>query len=122
MNTATLAEHALMKEVIMPFLKEHWYDIDQPEYGTSWIDGRLTRDELMRAYHSALNEERPADAWVIGEILKRYETICQSHEDGYWWKEEPVLGISEQDISVYEQLASMPREANSPKPRPRRWL
>ena len=123
MNNSIRAEYTLVNEVIMPFLKEHWDVIDQPERGTNKKDGRLTQDELERSYHLALAEERPVDAWVIGEILERYVSICQSYEDGYWWKEEPMLGISEEDISVYEQkLDALSHGVTSVKLRPKHWM
>lgn len=97
-------EHEFVKSVIMPFLREHWDFIDKPEPAISKGDGRLTRDELTEAYERSLLDHRSVDSFILSELLMRYEPICRAYEDGYWFKDETVLGISEEDISVYEQI------------------
>ena len=122
MTNANCNEHLLVEEVIMPFLRKHWDDIDQPEIGSHFRDGRLTSEELSRAYQKALEDERSVDAWILGEILKRYENICLSYEDCYWWGEETLLGISEEDVSVYEQLAKRKFCKSNEALAPKHWI
>ncbi len=114
-------EHLFVTSTIMPFLREHWELIDRPEQNNSECDGRLTKDELISSYEQALQEKRLVDAFILNELLIRYEPICRAHNDGYWFKDETVLGISEDDISVYEQMVN-PEFRRSELLRPKPWF
>jgi len=122
MTFAICSEQSLFDDALMPFLKQHWNEIDQIDNESKRKDGRLTHDELSQAYKAALKEHRPVDAWILNEILRRYDKICLSYEDAYWWKEESILGISEEDVSVYRQLVANKDESKRTKPTPKPWL
>ncbi|MBA3995266.1 MAG: hypothetical protein C0469_17240 [Cyanobacteria bacterium DS2.3.42] len=120
--TVLYDEHCLVKDVFMPFLKEHWDNIDRPEPTSDYRDGRLTRDELMLSHEEATREGRVLDAFILNELIVRYEPICRSHNDGYWSGDEMVLGISEEDVSVYEQMVSADYRKRTGIPTPKSWL
>ncbi len=123
MQNTYCSEHTMIKDVIMPYLREHWDEIDKPIFHKARKDGRLDRDELSCAYQRALSEKRPVDAYILNQLLIRYDKICCAYADGYYQKEEAVLGISEEDISVYEQLVSPAFNKNSGAvPIPRDWF
>ncbi len=109
-------EHEFVTDTIMPFLREHWDMLDQLR------DGRLTEDELLFSYKQALKEKRPVDAFILNELLMRYEPICRAYEDGYWFRDETILGISEEDISVYEQMVDPNFRSRDGRPRPKHWF
>ncbi len=117
------SEHTMVTDVIMPFLRDHWDEIDTPVINKSIKDGRLDKEELTFAYQLALREKRPVDAYILNQVLIRYDKICCAYEDGYYEKEEALLGISEADISVYEQLVSPEfNMSNGAVPMPKDWF
>ncbi len=122
MMSTYCSEHTMIADVIMPFLSEHWDEIDMPEINASVKDGRLDREELAYAYQLALAEKRSVDAYILDQILIRYDKICFAYEDGYYAQEEALLGISEADISVYEQLVSPEFESSDTVPKPKYWI
>lgn len=122
MNNEAELEFALVKQAIMPFLKEKWFDIDQPESGSGMKDGRLTMDELISAYETAKLSGKVVDAYILKQIIGRYDKICRAYDDGYWSVDETKLGISEEDISVYAQLVDPAKPLWATKPKPFRWL
>jgi hypothetical protein len=122
MMTTLHDEFRFMTKVVMPFLREHWDSIDRPERHINRADGRLTRDELMLSYQDALSSGRKIDAFILNELLLRYEPICRAYADGYWFKEETALGISEQDISVYAQLSDPAYRKRDGLPSPKPWF
>lgn len=122
MSLANTSEQTLFDDVLIPFLREKWHDIDQIDTDSKRKDGRLTHDELTDAYKTALKEKRSIDAWILNEILKRYDKLCLSYDDGYWWRDESILGISEEDVSVYRQLTAIKSKRMKSKPTPKPWL
>lgn len=88
-------EHCFVKDFVMPFLREHWDYIDRPEPTSDCRDGRRTRDELMLSREEATSEGRVLDAFILHEVIMRYEPICRSHSDGYWFKDNTLLGMLE---------------------------
>lgn len=115
-------EHEFVTSTIIPFLRGHWDSIDRPEKVSGRRDGRLTRDELELAYIEAIDQNRTTDAFILNEIIMRYEPICRSYSDGYWLGEETVLGMSEADVSVYEQTVDPKFRTRSGSPRTRFWF
>lgn len=114
-------EHEFVTVAIMPFLRERWHLIDRPEELSGQRDGRLTLDELHLAHNEAMREQRTSDAFILSEIILRYWPLCRSYSDGYWVGEETTLGISEEDVSIYEQKVN-PSVGTRTAPRPRRWI
>lgn len=115
-------EHCFVKDVLMPFLREHWDSIDRLEPTSACRDGRLTRDELRLFHEDATHSGRMLDAFILNELIMRYEPICRSYSDGYWSGDEAVLGISEEDISVYEQMVSADYRKRTGIPTPKPWF
>ena len=125
MNTS---EYELMTRVIVPYLEKNWSSIDRVptiERG----NGRLTKEKLFIKYMEKLGSGKVDEALVLESIIERYDSICQAYEDAYIPEEEGLLGISEEDVSVYlQQLSTIPRQEGEPsecsdqKPKPRHWL
>ncbi len=120
-NNAEL-EFSVVKQAIIPFLRENWLEIDLPEQESGFPDGRLTMDELVFAYEKAKANGKIVDAYVLKQRIARYPQICRAHDDGYWVVDEEKLGISEEDISVYAQLLDPSKPSWATKPKPFRWL
>lgn len=115
-------EHLFVKDVVMPFLREHWHNIDRAELDGDLRDGRLSMDELIQSHEEAVAERRFYDAFVLNELIIRYAPICRSHtEEGYWSTDEVELGISREDVSVYEQIVSPDYRRRNGAPLPRPW-
>lgn len=122
MSIDTGLEFAIVRQTIMPFLKEKWLEIDQSKDGSGMGDGRLTMDELIAAYEHAKSNGRVVDASILKQIISRYDRICCAYDDGYWSVDESILGISEEDISVYAQMVDPSKPVWAAKPKPFRWL
>ncbi|MBK9145489.1 MAG: hypothetical protein IPM23_23705 [Candidatus Melainabacteria bacterium] len=115
-------EHLFVKDVVMPFLRDHWHIIDRAELDGDLRDGRLSMDELIQSHEEAVAERRFYDAFVLNELIIRYAPICRSHaEEGYWSTDEVELGISREDVSVYEQIVSPDYRRRNGAPLPRPW-
>ncbi|MBY0547066.1 MAG: hypothetical protein K2W95_07220 [Candidatus Obscuribacterales bacterium] len=112
-------ESDFMKEVIVPFLADKWNEIDLPDPSTGWRDGRITLEELLRARESAMQRNNQADVFIFDALLVRYERLCQAFSDGYRLQDEPVMGISRQDVMNYT-IKSSPNFSRPKNSRPRR--
>lgn len=115
-------EHEFMTSTVMPFLREQWGTIDKPEKLSGRRDGRLTLDELHSAHDVAVEEKRSTDAFILNEIIMRYSPLCRAYSDGYWSGDETVLGVSEEDVSVYLQKVDPSFRRRDGIPQPRRWM
>lgn len=120
--TILIDEYEFMASTVMPFLREQWDVIDRPETLSGHRDGRLTLDELYFAHNAALKEKRGTDAFILSEIIMRYSPLCRSYSDGYWGGDETVLGISEEDVSVYLQKVDPSFRRREGIPLPYRWI
>lgn len=116
------SELAWVNDELMPFLRENWDDIDQLEPGWGECDRRLHRAELFVAYGRAIEFRDEGRAKTLLEIIARYDLICQAYEDGYWYGEEAELGISENDVSVYQKLVDPDYPVADGKPKPEYWF
>lgn len=112
-------EFNFMKEVIVPFLADKWDEIDLPDPCTGWRDGRITLEELLRAREVAMQRNSQADVFILDALLVRYEILCQAFSDGYRLQDEPLMGISRQDIMNYT-IKSSPDFSRPKNHRPRR--
>lgn len=121
MNQASISEYKWVTEEMMPFLRKNWDSIDRVDPETGFCDGRLQRSELFVAYGDAIQSRDESQAKTLFDIITRYETICQSYEDGYWYGEEAELGISENDVSMYQQMVDPNSTGDKSKLKPRYW-
>ncbi|MDQ5964639.1 MAG: hypothetical protein QG625_793 [Cyanobacteriota bacterium erpe_2018_sw_39hr_WHONDRS-SW48-000098_B_bin.30] len=115
-------EFKLFTEVIMPFLREHWHEIDLSGGASGESDGHLTRAELeaARVRLIARGDEHGAD--ILADLLMRYEAICAAFVDGGGSQDETALGISRHDISVYAQLWDPDYRKRDGQPVPFEWM
>ena len=114
-------EYEFISGTVVPSLRRKWSVIDRPEELSGRRDGRLTLDELHLAHDTAVADEHTNDAFILNEIIMRYSPLCRSHSDGYWSGDETMLGISEEDISIYEQKHAPDYRKRTGLPRPRHW-
>lgn len=115
-----VSEYDMVSKVIVPYLEENWNTIDCVET-VDKASGRLTREKLFIRYLKVLNDGNIFEALVLEAIIERYDSICLAYEDAYIPEEEAILGISEEDISVYMQKLEDKRSATA-ELRPKRWL
>lgn len=114
----TISEHKIMSEIVIPYLEENWDLIDNVECEEKG-NGRLTKDKLFFKYLEVLTSGKIQEAIVLEMIIERYPEICSAHEDAYIPEEEEIVGITEEDISVYTQKVE---NRTSAEIKPYRWL
>lgn len=114
----SISEFQIMSEVIIPYLEENWDLIDNVECAEKG-NGRLTKDKLFFRYLEMMTTGKIQEAIVLELIIERYTDICSAHEDAYIPEEEEIIGITEEDISVYTQKVD---NRHSAEIRPYRWL
>jgi len=117
-----LDEHQFLTEVIMPFLRKNWDEIDRAEAGDSEGDGRLTEEELASARDRAIARGDFESANVLAELAFRYDAICQACTDSTAEKNESAGGISQADISVYAQTWDPDYRKREGQPVPEKWM
>ncbi|MBX9666029.1 MAG: hypothetical protein K2X93_00365 [Candidatus Obscuribacterales bacterium] len=106
-----------IRDVIIPYLQNHWDEIDSVQLPKS-PDGRLVREKIFLKYLEALTSGRIEEALTLEAIFERFDEICACYEDAYVQTEESIVGMSEEDVSVYiQKLAGV----EPPKRRPRPW-
>ena len=115
-------EFSLFTQVIMPFLKERWDEIDVDDGAVSHRDGRLTKVELEAAQERfrVAGDEKAVE--IIGELIFRYDAICAAFEDSSGEADESTAGISREDISVYAKLWDPEYRRREGKPNPDNWM
>jgi len=107
--------NATKDEEIIHYLKTNWDAIDSVKLPLS-PDGRLPKEKIFLKYLEALSNGLLADALLLEAIFERYDEICHSYEDAYYSSEETLLGISEEDVSVYQQkLAGVAEHKRKPR-------
>lgn len=116
-----LDEYQFLTEVIMPFLRKNWDEIDQAESATGEGDGRLTRAEIESARDRAIGRGDFESANILAEIAFRYDVICEAWPDAGAGR-EAAAGISQADISVYAQLWDPEYRKREGKPSPEKWM
>jgi hypothetical protein len=99
-----LDEYQYLTEVIMPFLRKSWEEIDLAESASGEPDGRLTKDEWASARDRAIARGDFDAANILAELAFRYDAICEAHVDSGGSGRETQAGISRADVSVYAQL------------------
>ena len=114
----TISEYEYMTQVIIPYLEDNWGAIDNISSEDKG-SGRLTREKIFIKYLDAMSTRNIHEAIVLESIIERYDQICLAHEDAYIPEEEPLIGITEEDISVYTQQVANKRVEEI---RPYRWL
>lgn len=102
---------------IVDYLKTNWDEIDAVRLPLS-PDGRLPKEKIFLKYVEMLSKGQLEDTVMLEAIFERYDEICQCYEDAYFRSEESLLGISEEDVSVYQQKIS---GADVHRIKPRRW-
>jgi hypothetical protein len=113
-SMSNMRVNATRDEEIIQYLKTNWDAIDAVMLPRS-PDGRLPKEKVFLKYLETLSNGKLADALVLEAIFERYDEICQSYEDAYYGDEETLLGISEEDVSVYEQkLAGVAEHKRKP--------
>ncbi len=117
-----LDEYQYLTEVIMPFLRKSWEEIDLAESASGEPDGRLTKDELASARDRAIARGDFDAANILAELAFRYDAICEAHEDSGGSERETQAGISQADVSVYAQLWNPEYRARQGKPVPEKWM
>lgn len=117
-------EYTLLTQVIMPFLREKWdlIDIDEHEGGVGKRDGRLTKEELEAARERFTAAGDDVSAETMGELIFRYEAICQAFRDTSNAAGEADLGISPEDVSVYAKKWDPEYRAREGMPQPDNWM
>lgn len=99
---------------MIDYLKKNWHAIDAVKQPLS-PDGRLDKEKIFLKYLEQLSNGATADALMLEAIFERYNNLCLAFKDGYIDEEEPLLGISEEDVSIYEQqLNGVSKEQSSP--------
>lgn len=106
-----------IRDVMIPYLQSHWDEIDSVQLPKS-SDGRLGKEKIFLKYLDALTSGRIEEAVTLEAIFERFDEICACHEDAYVQYEESIVGMSEEDLSIYMQKL----EGVEPsKRRPRPW-
>lgn len=117
-----LDEHQFMTEVLMPFLRKHWHDIDVAESAGGEADGRISREELQSARDKAIERADYEMANILSELLFRYDAICNSYGDSFERSREGSFGISQDDISVYAKSYAPDYRKAQGRPSPENWM
>jgi hypothetical protein len=105
-----------IRDVVIPYLQSNWDKIDSVQLPKS-PDGRLAREKIFLKYLEALTSGRIEEALILEAIFERFDEICACYEDAYVQDEESIVGMSEDDVSIYTQkLAGL--EPLKRKPRP----
>lgn len=118
-----LDEHQFVTQVMLPFLRAHWSEIDTTGAGNGAGigDGRLSKEELEAARDKATESGKFDMANILTELIFRYEAICKAYGDGFDQSREANFGISPDDVSVYAQLHSPDYRKSQGKPQPGDW-
>lgn len=119
MSHMRISEYDLVTEVIIPYLEINWDSIDNFGPEKERGNGRLTREKLFIKYLEAMSSGNIHEAIVLETILEKYDAICLAHEDAYIPEEEALVGITEEDVSVYAQIV---KGEHSDNIRPYCWL
>lgn len=120
-----LDEHQFVTTVMLPFLREHWHEIDvagSPGAPGDKGDGRITKVELEAARDKAVEKASFEMANILTELIFRYDAICKAYGDGFERSQETEFGISQDDISVYAQLHAPDYRKAQGKPQPGDWM
>lgn len=64
----------------------------------------LKREDIGGAWENAILNGRLDDAKTLGEIMLRYEKLCNSYKDAHSPETEAQAGISLNDLAAYEVM------------------
>jgi hypothetical protein len=114
-------EYRYFTEIVIPYLKAHWDEIDLVETTSGERDGHLTKAELESARDHARERGDDEAADILHELIMRYDVICSAYPDSDCGIAETTIGISPADVSVYVQLQDPAYRKHMGTPEPTDW-
>ena len=72
-------EYRYFTEIVIPYLKAHWDEIDLVETTSGERDGHLTKAELESARDHARERGDDEAADILHELIMRYDVICSAY-------------------------------------------